>query len=115
VIINVLPLPLEERPVEFSGAVGQFDYNVSVSPNKIKVGDPITLRMTVIGKGNLAAIDMPKIPLDAEFKLYDPQIFEKDNIKKSEQVLIPKHENISEVPALQFSYFDLLNSPSTNA
>jgi hypothetical protein len=106
VTINVLPLPEADKPIDFSGAVGQFDFNVSVSPTRIKVGDPITLRLTVIGKGNLAAIELPKIPLEAGFKLYDPQIFEKDTIKKSEQVIIPQSDDKKEVPALHFSYFD---------
>ena len=106
VTVNVLPLPEEGKPADFTGAVGRYDFNVSVSPATVKVGDPITLRLTVIGQGNLSAIEMPKFPLDAGFKLYDPQIFEKDTVKKSEQVIIPQSEGIKEVPALNFSYFD---------
>ncbi|MCK5179410.1 MAG: protein BatD, partial [Candidatus Omnitrophica bacterium] len=88
-MINVLPFPEQGKPEDFSGVVGQFDFNVSVSPTKIKEGDPITFRMTVLGKGNLTAIQMPSLSPEANFKLYDPQVFEKGNIKKTEQVIIP--------------------------
>jgi len=104
--MTILPLPEEGKPVGFSGAVGQYDFNVSVSPTDIKEGDPITLRMTVVGKGNLAVIQMPSLSAGDDFKLYDPQLFEKDNIKKSEQVIIPQSDRIKEVPAVEFSFFD---------
>jgi len=104
--ITVLPLPKEGKPNDFSGAVGHFGFNVSVSPDRVKEGDPITLRMTINGKGNLAAIHFPSLPFEDNFKLYDPHVFEKNTIKKSEQVIIPKSDQITEVPAIQFSYFD---------
>jgi len=106
--ITVLPMPEEGKPANFSGAVGQYDFNVSVSPTNVREGDPITLRTTIIGKGNLASIRIPSLPLDAKFKLYDPQIYEEGSIKKGEQVIIPLNNVISEVPALEFSYFDPL-------
>lgn len=104
--IKVLPLPEEGKPNDFSGAVGEYNFNVSASPDNVKEGDPITLRMTILGKGNLSAIQMPSLPLSDNFKTYDPQVFEKNGIKKSEQVIIPQLENITEIPAIQFSYFD---------
>jgi len=104
--IKVLPLPQEGKPNNFSGAVGQYNFNVSISPNNVKEGDPITLRMTILGKGNLSAIQMPSLSIEDNFKIYDPQIFEKDDIKKSEQVIIPLSEDITEIPVIRFSYFD---------
>ena len=106
VTVNVLQLPQEGKPEGFSGAVGRFDFNVSVGPTEVKEGDPITLRMTILGEGNLTAIQIPSLPPEADFKLYDPQVFEKDNIKKAEQVIIPRSEQITEVPQIRFSYFD---------
>jgi hypothetical protein len=72
----------------------------------VKVGDPITLRMTVLGKGNLSTVQIPSPSFGENFKIYDPQIFEKDGIKKSEQVIIPQSEDIKEIPVIKFSYFD---------
>jgi len=106
VSINVLSLPEEGKPNDFSGAVGKYSFNISVSPNHINEGDPITLRMTILGKGNLSAIQMPSLSLKDNFKIYDPQIFEKDGVKKSEQVIIPQSADITEVPTIRFAYFD---------
>jgi hypothetical protein len=103
--LNVLPLPEEGRPVDFSGAVGQYDLTVEAAPLKVKAGDPITLRMALTGVGNLKAVKMPVFGAPG-FKLYDPQI--KDDVarKTLEQVIIPTDEKMTSVPAVRFSYFD---------
>lgn len=106
VSIKVLPLPEEERPAGFSGAVGEYSFNVSVSPDNVKEGDPITLRMTIVGKGNLSTVQMPPLSNEDNFKVYDPQVLEKGGVKKSEQVIIPQSDKITEIPAIQFSYFN---------
>ena len=51
--ITVKPLPSTGQPESFSGAVGQYDLEVDAKPTKLKVGDPITLTMTVQGQGNI--------------------------------------------------------------
>jgi len=104
--IKVLPLPEEGKPSDFSGAVGKYNFNVSVGPDNVKEGDPITLRMTIMGKGNLSTVQIPQLSLKDQFKIYDPQIFEKNGVKKSEQVIIPQSADITEIPAIRFSYFD---------
>ncbi len=103
--LHVLPLPDEDKPKDFSGAVGQFDFSISVSPNEVKVGDPITLRMKVTGNGSLKGITFPAFN-DSKFKVYDPQVKDEGNTKMLEQVIIPTSEKITEVPALHFTYFD---------
>jgi len=104
--INVLNLPKEGKPKDFSGAVGDYHFEASATPNDVSVGDPVTLRMKIKGRGNLKAIIFPGISDDANFKVYKPNVKEKTNFKTLEQVIIPNSENISKVPALQFSFFD---------
>ncbi len=103
--LNVLPLPEEGRPQDFSGAVGKFDFNAAISPSQVNVGDPITLRMTITGDGNLKAVTAPALN-DPEFKTYDPQVKDEGGTKTIEQVIIPTSTAIKEVPAFNFSYFD---------
>ena len=100
--INVLPLPDEGKPENFSGAVGKYDFEVTATPVAVKVGDPITLRMKVTGDGDLKSITMPVFN-DASFKTYDPQIKDEGNAKISEQVVIPTSTDVKEVPAVYFS------------
>lgn len=104
--INVEPLP-QPAPRNFSSAVGQFNLTVTASPKKVNVGDPITVRMVLSGNGNLKNVDMPVFTENNNFKVYDPQIKEEEGSKTLEQVLIPKKENITQIPAVEFTYFDV--------
>lgn len=106
-VLNVRPLPDAGRPASFSGAVGQFDLAAEVSPRDIKAGDPLTLRMTVKGSGDLKNVAFPPFNPDG-FKSYDPQIKNEDSSLIFEQVLIPSGATIKEVPAVSFNYFDIL-------
>ena len=105
--VNVLDLPTEGRPKDFNGAVGNFNFEASVGPSQVGVGDPITLKMKIQGEGNLDAVQFPKITDEENFKFYDPVIKEEGNAKILEQVIIPRSDQISEVPALNFSYYNI--------
>ncbi|MCK5579712.1 MAG: protein BatD [Candidatus Omnitrophica bacterium] len=109
--VKVLPWPEEGKPESFSGAVGNFGFDVSVSPQEVTVGDPITLRMTVTGEGNFRAVKLPELDkredLNMDFKFYDPQITSEQGMKRLEQVVIPKNDKVKEFPAVSFSYFDV--------
>ena len=104
--ISVLPLPDEGRPKDFSGAVGQYDFDATVTPTAVKVGDPLTVRMSASGQGNLEAIQMPTLEGEGAFKFYDPQVTENPRSKSLEQVAIPMSDAIKAFPAVRFSYFD---------
>ncbi|MBF0569911.1 MAG: protein BatD [Candidatus Omnitrophica bacterium] len=103
--LEVLDLPSEGVPADFSGAVGRFTFDATVTPAQVKVGDPLTLRLTVSGVGNLKGVKMPSVK-DARFKIYEPLIKDQDGQKVLEQVIIPVKDDIRDVPALSFSYFD---------
>ncbi len=103
--VEVLPLP-QGAPQGFGAAVGQFDFQLSASPLEVNVGDPITVKMTISGRGDLKTIDMPAYKDSENFKVYDPQIKQQGNVKTLEQVLIPKAEKVNQVPAVAFVYFD---------
>ena len=103
--LEVVDLPSQGQPSGFTGAVGQYDFKASVGPNLVKLGDPLTLHMTITGRGQIKNLTMPSLN-DSHFKTYDPQIKDDENSKNYEQVIIPTDQNITEVPALSFSYFD---------
>src|SRR3989339_38775 len=105
-VINVLELPQEGKPADFSGGVGSYDFNVQVSPTDVKEGDPITLKMNVSGQGNINSVNFPKIKETNELKLYEPQISQNNGDKILEQVLIPRSKTLKEIPPISFSYFD---------
>ncbi len=112
VTITILPLPSQDRPADFSGAVGDFQFAVKAQPMELDVGDPITLTMEVTGRGNVDAVSAPALNLGAEFKLYDAKLITKQvndsqthGRKTFEQVVIPRSAAVNEIPTITFSYF----------
>ncbi len=106
--MNIQALPDEGKPNDFSGAIGQFDFDVQVSPPTVKVGDPLTVRLQISGEGNLNNVQLPTINDSQNFKTYEPQTKEENGRIVSEQVYIPKNDKINDIPILAFSYFDVV-------
>ncbi|MFA5143830.1 MAG: BatD family protein [Candidatus Omnitrophota bacterium] len=102
----VSPLPVEGRPKDFSGAVGDYQFIFAASPTKVKTGDPVTVRMTINGTGNFNTVLSPKLDNAEGFKAYEPEVKTQENSKAFTQVLIPETEKITQVPRATFSYFD---------
>ena len=103
---KVLPLPDRGRPGDFMGAMGNFNFNLEVSPAQVKVGDPVTLKMIISGTGNFDAVTSPHVKPHEGFKFYDPQVKQEGNKKIFEQVLIPTTDTVKEIPAVSFSFFN---------
>jgi hypothetical protein len=107
--LSVLSLPEEGRPAGFHGALGDFDFHIEASPREVMAGDPVTLKMTVSGKGNFSTVQSPVLPQLKDFKVYEPQTTQGENRKIFEQVVIPLSAAVKEVPAVSFSFFDTLS------
>ena len=112
--LTIKPLPQKDRPAAFGGAVGEFQFDLSASPTTVKVGEPITVTMTVTGAGNLDTVALPEIPCGEAFKTYTPETETRKKIiggavggqKIFKQVLIPLSVDPKEIPAVSFCYFD---------
>jgi BatD DUF11 like domain len=104
--MNILDLPSSGRPPLFSGGVGQFDFTVTAAPTEIRAGDPVTLKMTLQGNGNLSAVQFPALPAMNNVKTYDPIIKETSGSKTLEQILIPQSGTELTIPEIHFHYFD---------
>ena len=111
--IQSLPLSAENRPANFTGAVGQFDLTASAGPTTLTVGDPITVRVQISGRGALDTVMLP--PQDAwkNFKTYPPTTklettdqFGFQGTKTFEQIISPLNNDVHELPALTFSFFN---------
>ena len=111
--VRVLPLPDAGRPADFSGAIGKFTVNASATPKQVTVGDPITLTVTVSGKGNFDRLTIPALEPDNDWKTYaaSSKFTPTDPIgvagrKVSEQAIVPQQATLTAVPPRPFSYFD---------
>lgn len=81
---------------------------MEVGPKQVKAGEPITIKMRIAGRGNLSQITPPKIEESHDFKLYEARTVSTDKPNEIcfEQVLIPKSDSVTNVPAISFSYFN---------
>ncbi|MBI5799966.1 MAG: protein BatD [Verrucomicrobia bacterium] len=111
--ILVQPLPAEGRPADFNGAVGSFQMSASASPVDVAVGDPITVRVQVRGRGGLDGVRMPPLDLGESFKSYPPSVttempdpISMTGLRKLEQVVQPQSADVKELPAFSLSFFD---------
>jgi hypothetical protein len=113
VTIEVLPLPEEGKPANFSGAVGNYTFKASLSKDKVKANEAINLTVTISGKGNIKLVDPLKINFPEDFETYDPKITQNTTTtdglggtKTFDYLLIPRHEGDYKIDHLDFSYFD---------
>jgi len=113
VVVPSLPLPTADRPANFSGAVGNFSMTASAGPTTLTVGDPITMRVQISGRGALDAITLPVQDAWQNFKTYPPTAkletsdqFGFQGTKTFEQIVSPLNSDVHELPAFSFSFFN---------
>jgi len=106
--LKVQTVPMEGRPDSFTGGVGHFSFDATIGPTQVKVGEPITIKTRIYGKGNLTQITPPVIPESHDYKLYDARMVttQTPNEVRFEQVLIPTSDSITNIPAISLSYFN---------
>lgn len=112
---EVKPLPVADRPKNFSGAVGDFKLSAEGNPHRLKIGDVLTMKLTVSGRGNFDRVNAPAIvdssgwqvyPAKGDFKGDDPLGI--SGTKTFEIAVIPEMKK-TEMPDYEFAYFN----PST--
>ncbi len=112
--IKVLPLPDHGKPGNFSGAVGNYQMDVTLKQKQIERGQPIQITAKIQGRGNIQTIAEPVSSLPTEFKKLsstgkEDLIKDKNGISGSKSfdiVLIPLKEGNFNLPSFEFSYFD---------
>jgi len=124
--VNVLPLPDENKPETFSGAVGDFKLTTSLDKEKTKTNEPVNLKVDIIGTGNIKLLDVSEIKLPAGVEKYDPKVSEQisrsgkiSGRKTLEYLIVPRTPGEKELPEIKFSFFNpskksyvTLSSPS---
>ncbi len=107
IAVSVQPLPTLGKPADFSGAVGNFQFQATADPRKAKPGDPITVTMTVIGSGNFDRVLPPELPETDSFRLFGDAVRQaRNNGVRFEQVISPTSASVSNIPPITFSFFD---------
>jgi hypothetical protein len=111
--LAVLPLPKENVPTNFVGAVGTYSMTVSAGPTNVATGDPITVKVQISGHGALDSLALPEQSAWRDFKTYPPtsKVETTDPLglqgtKTFEQVVVPQTIDIKALPPISFSFFD---------
>ena len=115
-IITVRKLPDNGKPKNFSGAVGQFEFDVILNKNSLKASESFQAKVKVTGQGNLKLFDLPNLMVPASMELYEPE--RKENVKtnlsgmsgtiENIYTIVPKYQGKFPIQELEFSYFDPL-------
>lgn len=114
VTIDVKPLP-SGKPASFSGGVGSFTMSTEISAKKVKANEAVTIKLKLSGNGNVKLLKNPEVKFPNDFDIYDPKV-ETDvktttagvsGSKTIEYMAIPRYAGKFEIPAVEFSYFDI--------
>ena len=107
-------LPLEGKPENFTGAVGKFNFDVSLSKDALKANESSQIKVSVSGKGNLKLFELPEVGTPIELEKYQPERNEKVRVssdglsgKVSEvYTVVPQYKGKYKIPKVNFSYFN---------
>ncbi|WP_320046868.1 BatD family protein [uncultured Ilyobacter sp.] len=112
---EVLPLPTENRPPSFEGAIGQYRLTAMAVPSNVRVGDPIQFVIDVYGDP-LDTLPGPDLAaneaLNADFRVPVEElagtIHESlgERFKRFTQVIRATRADVTTIPPIEFCYFD---------
>ena len=113
-VIKVKSLPEENQPIDYTGAVGSFDFDVIIDKDALKASESFQAKIKVKGKGNLKLFNLPSINVPNTLEVYEPEHSENVKISLSGMegtiedtyTIVPKYQGKYPIPSVQFSYFD---------
>ncbi|NPD44147.1 MULTISPECIES: BatD family protein [unclassified Lentimicrobium] len=112
--LEIKDLPNANKPVNFTGAVGQYSLGSNIDHRELMANEAITLKYTISGQGNVDLLPDLNVSFPADFEVYDPKISTKtrknkegiNGYKTYEYTVIPRSAGTYEIPTVEFSYFD---------
>jgi hypothetical protein len=111
VSLEVKALPAGAPP-SFSGALGSFSMTAEANPKRVQIGDPITIKASISGRGNFDRMNAPELSDERGWHKYPPSSnFKQDDDvgisgTKTFELVVSPNEKLTNVPPLAFSYFD---------
>ncbi|MCY3698072.1 MAG: BatD family protein [Gemmatimonadetes bacterium] len=112
--IEVLPLPAEGRPADFTGLVGDLAVESSVDRDSLAANEAVTLRVEVSGSGNLKALAPPELAFPPTVEAFPPEVSDRlrtadagvSGTRSWEYVLIPRAPGTLTIPGVDMGYYD---------
>ncbi len=112
--IRVDPLP-PGAPPDFKGGVGQLAMSTSVDKKTTRTNEPVSIKVTLSGTGNIKLLEGPIVQLPPDFEQYSPKVSESISRSQSrisgsktfEYLVIPRYPGLKVIKPIVLSYFDI--------
>ena len=112
--IDVKPLPINNKPLDFSGAVGNFNFEIKSDKKELLLDEAFQLSLIVSGKGNFNLFDDPKISLPVSLEVYEPEKISNVSVRSNgikgkinnKYTVVPNNPGKYTIPQTKFSFFD---------
>ncbi len=104
--LDVRPLPEAGRPAAFSGGVGQFELAARLMDDRVVLGESARLVLRIVGDGQLARIEPPRLDALADFHLFGLLDETTDGERRLVYDLAPRSVGVRAVPPIELWTFD---------
>ncbi len=113
-IIDVKPLPINNKPKDFTGAVGSFNFEIKSDKKELLLDEAFQLSLIVSGNGNFNLFDDPKISLPSSLEVYEPEKISNISVRSSgikgeinnKFTVVPNKPGKYTIPQTKFSFFN---------
>lgn len=113
VTVEVMDVPEQNKPINFTGAVGDFSYKATLSKQQVKANEAVNLKLVISGRGNIKLVEPLKLNLPESFESYEPKISENistaggvSGSKTYDYLIIPREKGDFVLNDLTFSFFN---------
>ena len=112
--IDVKPLPIDNKPNDFSGAVGDFNFEIKSDKKSLLIDEAFQLSLIISGNGNFNLFEDPKISLPSSLEVYEPEKISNVSVRaggmkgkvNNKFTIVPNMPGKYTIPQTKFSFFN---------
>ena len=109
--VKVNELPLDGKPLDFSGAVGRLSVSDKIDKTVIRVGEAFEYKLIITGRGNYNQFSNPGYHELQDFRIASPLTDDQiqagvNGTRTIRYLIIPKREGKFTLPGVSFNWFD---------
>lgn len=94
--------------------VGRWRLSREISQTEVNLGEPVQVKLTLEGRGNLQGVQLPPLTAPPSFKMFDPETSDRPSSSRThvggtrviEYTLVPQQTGTFTLPAVSVPYFD---------